>query len=142
MSGVGAWLRELVNFSGTPKASPTPRTAKAGSEARPKPQRSFRSGQSAQRIETVNLKSYTEATVIADILREEVTAIINVSNLSGTDRARLIDFMAGLKAGLLAQLSRVAEDVYLLAPAHVEVEPEGDEDPEEDDGDRLIVRPN
>ena len=141
MAGVTEWLKDLVNFSGKPKAPAAPRAASSRPEARPKPQRSFR-GQSAQRIETVNLKSYAEAMVIAEILREDVTAVINVSNLSGTDRARLIDFMAGLKAGLLAQSSRVAEDVYLLAPAHVEIEPEDEDVADEDDGDRLIVKPN
>jgi len=141
MAGVTEWLKDLVNFSGKPKAPTAPRAASSRPEARPKPQRSFR-GQSAQRIETVNLKSYAEAMVIAEILREDVTAVINVSNLSGTDRARLIDFMAGLKAGLLAQSSRVAEDVYLLAPAHVEIEPEDEDVADEDDGDRLIVKPN
>ncbi|NBQ92412.1 MAG: DUF552 domain-containing protein [Micrococcales bacterium] len=141
MSGVTDWLKDLVNFSGKPNAPATPRTSSSRAEARPKPQRSFR-GQSTQRIETVNLTSYADAMVIADILREGVTAVINVSNLSGTDRARLIDFMAGLKAGLLAQSSRVAEDVYLLAPEHVEIEPEDEDIADEDDGDRLIVKPN
>jgi FtsZ-interacting cell division protein YlmF len=48
--------------------------------------------------------------------------------------------MAGLKAGLLAQSSRVAEDVYLLAPEHVDMESD-EEEADEDDGDRLIIRP-
>jgi len=142
MSGVTSWLKELVNFSNSPKPVQQARPTKERAESRPRPQRVFRSGQTTQRIETVNLKSYSEAMVIADILREDVTVVINVTNLSGTDRARLIDFMAGLKAGLLAQSNRVAEDVYLLAPGHVELEPQGEDDVEEDDGDRLIVRPN
>jgi cell division inhibitor SepF len=78
---------------------------------------------------------------IADILRENITVIVNVSQLSSTDRARLLDFMAGLKAGLLAHSSRAAEDVYLLAPEHVEVEAQEDQSDDDDDDDRLIIRP-
>ena len=49
--------------------------------------------------------------------------------------------MAGLKAGLLAHSSRAAEDVYLLAPEHVEVEAQEDQSDDDDDDDRLIIRP-
>jgi cell division inhibitor SepF len=86
------------------------------------------------------MSSYGDAMQIADILRENITVIVNVQSLSSTDRARLLDFMAGLKAGLMAQSSRVAEDVYLLAPEHVDMESD-EEEADDDDGDRLIIRP-
>lgn len=86
------------------------------------------------------MSSYSDAMQIADILRENITVVVNVQQLSSTDRARLLDFMAGLKAGLLAQSNRVAEDVYLLAPEDVQVEAAEEQDDEED-GDRLIIRP-
>jgi cell division inhibitor SepF len=141
MSGIVDWLKQVLMISSSPKAAPAPRTTGGRTEARVKPQRQVRSGNPTQRIETVNMRSYNDATVIADILRENTTAIINVTQLSSTERARLIDFMAGLKAGLQANSSRVSEDVYLLAPYSMSIEADEDETTEDDD-DRLIIRPN
>jgi FtsZ-interacting cell division protein YlmF len=141
MSGIVDWLKQVLMISSSPKAAPVQRASSSRGEARGKPVRQVRGGNSAQRIETVNMRSYNDATVIADILRENTTAIINVTQLSSTERARLIDFMAGLKAGLQANSSRVSEDVYLLAPYAMSIDADEDE-PTEDDDDRLIIRPN
>lgn len=141
MSGAIDWLKKLFMISSSPSAAPAPRASAARSETRVKPQRISRGGNGAQRIETVNLRAYSEALVIADILRDGTTAIINVSQMSTTDRSRLIDFMTGLKAGLGANSSRVSEDVYLLAPYSMSIDADEDEVVEEDD-DRLIIRPN
>jgi FtsZ-interacting cell division protein YlmF len=140
MSGIIDWLKKLFMISSSPKAAPAPRATASRSEARVKPQRVSRGG-GAQRIETVNLRSYSEALVIADILRDNTTAIINVSQMSTTDRSRLVDFMHGLKAGLEANSSRVSEDVYLLAPYSMSIDVD-EEEVTEDDDDRLIIRPN
>lgn len=142
MSGIVDWLKQVFMISSSPKSAPPVRTSAPRSEARVKPQRTSRGNNNGtQRIETVNLRSYAEAMVIADILRDNTTAIINVSQMSSTDRARLIDFMLGLKAGLEANSSRVSEDVYLLAPFSMSIDSDEDELHEGDD-DRLIIRPN
>lgn len=141
MAGAIDWLKEVLDIGGAPKqpkAAATPRNSAPRAE-RARPPRQSRNN-SYQRIETVNMRSYSEAMIIADILRDGTTAIINVSGLSSTDRARLVDFMAGLKAGLLAESQRVSEDVYLLAPNGVEIDAD-DEEGMEDDGDRLVIRP-
>jgi len=142
MSSAFDWLKELVGIgpkSPRPAAQTKPGAAR---QDRVRVQRPIRSNSGAQRIETITMTSYNDAMAIAEVLRSNVTAIINVSNLSSTDRARLIDFMAGLKAGLLANSSRVAEDVYLLAPEHVDIDSELNEDEsDDDDGDRLVIRP-
>ncbi|MBU6143837.1 MAG: cell division protein SepF [Acidobacteria bacterium] len=143
MSGAIDWLKELFGLSGKgPKPAAQPKASSSGRTERVKVQRPSRSNQGVHRIETVTMTSYSDALQIADILRENITAVVNVKQLSSTDRARLIDFMMGLKAGLLAQSQRVAEDVYLLAPENVEVEPGAEDDEDDvDDGDRLIIRP-
>jgi cell division inhibitor SepF len=66
--------------------------------------------------------------------------IVNVHQLSDGETRRLVDFMAGLKAGLQGESKRVAETVYLLAPYGVDIDPDAD-DVLEAEGDRLIVRP-
>ncbi|MFM8927130.1 MAG: cell division protein SepF [Rhodoluna sp.] len=141
MAGAVDWIKELIGF--TPRG-PKPVSQPRSSSVRPdraRVQRPARGNYGAQRIDTIVMDSYNDAIKIADVLRENVTAIINVQNLSSTDRARLIDFLSGLKAGLNAQSSRVSEDVYLLAPEHVEIEPEEESVEDDDDGDRLIIRP-
>ena len=141
MAGAVDWIKELVGVA--PKG-PKPVSQSRPASSRPeraRVQRPARGGYGAQRIETIVMSSYNDAIQIADVLRDNVTAIINVQNLSSTDRARLIDFLSGLKAGLNAQSSRVSEDVYLLAPEHVEIDPEEDSVEDDDDGDRLIIRP-
>lgn len=108
--------------------------------ARVKAPRPSRRGNEVSSIETVTPNSYAEAGVIAEILREGVPVIVNVHNLSDTDTRRLVDFMAGLKAGLMGESKRVAETVYLLAPNGVDIDADAD-DVLEAEGDRLIVRP-
>lgn len=140
MAGAMDWLKEVFAVSAkSPKPAAPSKQTSSGRGERVRIQRPNRNS-GAHQIETVTMTSYSDAMQIADILRDNVTAIVNVGQLSSTDRARLIDFMAGLKAGLLAQSSRVSEDVYLLAPEHVVMDAEEDE-ADEDDGDRLIIRP-
>jgi len=141
MAGAMDWLKEVFSVSAkAPKQAPQQKSGSA--QSRPERVRIQRPNRNsgAHRIETVMMSSYGDAMQIADILRENITVIVNVQSLSSTDRARLLDFMAGLKAGLMAQSSRVAEDVYLLAPEHVDMESD-EEEADEDDGDRLIIRP-
>jgi FtsZ-interacting cell division protein YlmF len=141
MAGAIDWLKDVFAVSAKgPKPTGTTKPVAAGKPDRVRIQRPNRNS-GAHRIETLMLSSYSDAMQIADILRENITVIVNVSQLSSTDRARLLDFMAGLKAGLLAQSSRAAEDVYLLAPEHVEVEAQEDHSDDDDGDDRLIIRP-
>lgn len=134
------FLKDVFTISPkTSKPAATVKTSAARTENRVRPQRS-RNQNVETRIETVNITSYNQALEIAEILRSDVTVIINVAQLSTTERSRLVDFMAGLKAGLLAESKRVSEDVYLLAPDGMEIEADA-EDHLDDGGDRLIVRP-
>jgi cell division inhibitor SepF len=78
--------------------------------------------------------------LIAEVLRDGIPVVVNVQNLTDTDIRRLVDFMAGLKAGLLATSKRVAEQVYLIAPYGVDVDGDSD-DVLEAESDKLIIRP-
>jgi cell division inhibitor SepF len=102
--------------------------------------RPSRRGNEVSSIETLTPSSYAEAGQIAEVLREGVPVIVNVQNLTDSDTRRLVDFMAGLKAGLLGESKRVAETVYLLAPEGVDIDSDSD-DVLEAEGDRLIIRP-
>lgn len=119
-----------------PPAADTRRSAPARTRA-PRPSRR---GNEISSIETITPNSYAEAGDIAAVLREGVPVIVNVQNLTDVDTRRLVDFMAGLKAGLLGESKRVAETVYLLAPEGVDIDSDSD-DVLEAEGDRLIIRP-
>jgi cell division inhibitor SepF len=93
-----------------------------------------------QQIDTQNPKSYAEAGQIADVLRDGISVIVNCESMTDSDKRRLVDFMAGLKAGLQAESKRVSDFVYLLAPYGVEIEGDADEVLEAE-GDRNIIRP-
>ena len=110
------------------------------SSSRARAPRPSRRGNEVSAIETVTPQAYAEAGLIAELLREGVPVIVNVHLLSDAETRRLVDFMAGLKAGLMGESKRVAETVYLLAPNGVDIDPDAD-DVLEAEGDRLIVRP-
>jgi cell division inhibitor SepF len=114
--------------------------ARNTSSARVRSPRASRRNNEVSSIETVTPNSYSDAGLIAEILRDGTPVIVNVHNLSDTDTRRLVDFMAGLKAGLMGESKRVSESVYLLAPYGVEIDADAD-DVLEAEGDRLIVRP-
>jgi cell division inhibitor SepF len=137
MSGV---LGSLKRFLMPPAEGSPVSTVSRTSNSRARAPRLSRQGNEVSSIETVTPQAYSEAGQIADLLREGVPVIVNVSLLSDAETRRLVDFMAGLKAGLMGESKRVAETVYLLAPNGVEIDPDAD-DVLEAEGDRLIVRP-
>jgi cell division inhibitor SepF len=137
MSGFTALKNFLMPSGERPPVSSETRGASA---PRPKAPRASRRGNEVASIETVTPNSYSEAGLIAELLREGTPVIVNVHQLSDGETRRLVDFMAGLKAGLQGESKRVAETVYLLAPYGVDIDPDAD-DVLEAEGDRLIVRP-
>lgn len=138
MAGFTEGLKNFL-MPGSDRA-PAPSENRSASAGRVRAPRPSRRGNEVSSIETVTPTSYNQAGEIAEILREGTPVIVNVHNLSDTDTRRLVDFMAGLKAGLMGESKRVAETVYLLAPYGVEIDADAD-DVLEAEGDRLIVRP-
>jgi cell division inhibitor SepF len=137
---MSSFTNSLKNFL-MPSAEKAPASSESrGSAPRAKAPRPSRRGNEVASIETVTPTSYSEAGLIAELLREGTPVIVNVHLLSDGETRRLVDFMAGLKAGLLGESKRVAETVYLLAPYGVDIDPDAD-DVLEAEGDRLIVRP-
>ena len=50
--------------------------------------------------------------------------IMNLTDMDDADAKRLVDFAAGLVFGLRGSIERVTSKVFLLSPAHVEVNAE------------------
>lgn len=76
------------------------------------------------RITTIHPRTYNEAKTIGESFREGTPVIMNLSDMADDDAKRLVDFAAGLVFGLSGTIERVTSKVFLLSPAHVEVESE------------------
>lgn len=72
-------------------------------------------------ILTVHPRQYKDAQAIAEAFRDGIPVIINLSQMNDGDARRLIDFASGLSQGLLGNIERVTNKVFLLSPAHVVV---------------------
>ena len=68
--------------------------------------------------------SFNEAQSVADTFKANVPVIVNLQNVDRDLSRRIIDFASGLCYGLGGQMERVANHVYLLTPANVEVSAE------------------
>ncbi len=80
----------------------------------------------AQRSPTViTPESFNEAKQIGDHFKSRQPVIINLQNLAPDLGHRLVDFAAGLIYALDGQMEKVANNVFLLKPANIEV---GDDD--------------
>ncbi|HKJ11943.1 MAG TPA: cell division protein SepF [Ornithinimicrobium sp.] len=74
------------------------------------------------RITTIHPRTYNEAKTIGESFRVGTPVIMNLSEMEDGDAKRLVDFAAGLAFGLHGSIERVTSKVFLLSPAHVEVE--------------------
>lgn len=82
-------------------------------------------GHELNRIVTVHPTSYSEARSIGEAFREGIPVIMNLTDLGEPDAKRMVDFAAGLVFGLFGTIERVTNRVFLLSPATVDVETEG-----------------
>ncbi len=69
-------------------------------------------------------KRFNEAREVADRFKEGTAVIMNLQSTEDTIARRLVDFASGLVYGLDGKIEMVANRVYLLSPANVEVSAE------------------
>ncbi|HSJ50436.1 MAG TPA: cell division protein SepF [Actinomycetota bacterium] len=69
-------------------------------------------------------RRFNEARDIADRFKEGVPVIMNLQSTDDTIARRLVDFASGLVYGLDGKIEMVANRVYLLTPADVDVSAE------------------
>ena len=69
-------------------------------------------------------KRFNEARDLGDKFRDGVPVIMNLQGTDDTIARRLVDFASGLVFGLGGKIETVANRVYLLTPANVEVSAE------------------
>jgi cell division inhibitor SepF len=105
-----AALREPIR-SVAPAPPPVP-------EQRDRP---IRGAAALSRITTLQPRSYNEARTIGERYRDGVPVIMNLTELDDAAAKRLVDFAAGLAFALRGSIDKVANRVFLLTPADVEV---------------------
>ena len=76
------------------------------------------------RVHVVEPKSFNDAEQIGSKFKSDTPVIVNLQNIDRDLAKRLIDFVSGLTYGLDGGIQRVAEMVFLLTPANVEVSAE------------------
>lgn len=67
---------------------------------------------------------FNDAQEIGDIFRGQRAVVVNLQEANRELSRRLIDFASGLCYGLQGQMEKIADRVYLLIPAGVELSPE------------------
>jgi cell division inhibitor SepF len=84
--------------------------------------RSMSTGASA--IHKSEPKRFNEAREVADRFKDGTAVIMNLQSTEDSIARRLVDFASGLVYGLDGKIELVANRVYLLSPADVEVSAE------------------
>jgi cell division inhibitor SepF len=69
-------------------------------------------------------RRFNEARDVADRFRDGTAVIMNLQSTEDSIARRLVDFASGLVYGLEGKIELVANRVYLLTPANVEVSAE------------------
>ncbi len=76
------------------------------------------------RIHIVEPKSFGEVQTIADKFKQGTPVVMNLTGTKAELSKRLLDFASGLTYGLDGGMQKVADRVFLLTPANVDVSAE------------------
>src|SRR5215204_3046494 len=81
-------------------------------------------GRSDVRVHLVIPKSFNDAQQVADKFKDSIPVVLNLQGVDTDLSKRLIDFASGLTYALDGGMQRIADKVFLLTPANVEVSAE------------------
>lgn len=77
-------------------------------------------------------KSHTEATKIADKLKEGCIVLLDISNLSKEKALRLVDFLAGVAYVLGGEMIKTNKNTIVVSPAGVDISGFASDEPAEE----------
>jgi cell division inhibitor SepF len=78
----------------------------------------------AGKVHIIEPTGFNDAEEIGDKFKADIPVIVNLQAMEVDTARRLIDFAAGLTFGLDGRIQPVADKVFLLTPANVEVSAE------------------
>jgi cell division inhibitor SepF len=114
----GASGREFDDWT-DPQPAPTRSASSRRAELAPVPPQN-----AAVRVHLVVPRSFNDAQTIADRFKAYTPVILNLQGVDSELSKRLIDFASGLTYALDGGMQRIADKVFLLTPANVEVSAE------------------
>jgi cell division inhibitor SepF len=78
-------------------------------------------GSSGRQVLVLTPRSFHDARTVIEAVRDNRTVLVNSAWLEDSPGQRLIDFVCGGIAAICGQVHRIAEEVFLFAPASVRV---------------------
>jgi cell division inhibitor SepF len=107
-----------------PEPEPAGRTSALRQRRRPELAPVPAQPSAAVRVHLVVPRSFNDAQTIADRFKDYTPVILNLQGVDSELSKRLIDFASGLTYALDGGMQRIADKVFLLTPANVEVSAE------------------
>jgi len=107
-----------------PEPSPGARTSTLRPRRRPELAPVPASPNPSVKVHLVVPRSFNDAQTIADRFKDYTPVILNLQSVDSELSKRLIDFASGLTYALDGGMQRIADKVFLLTPANVEVSAE------------------
>ena len=107
-----------------PEPTPGARTATFRSRQRPELAPVPVQPNPSVKVHLVVPRSFNDAQTIADRFKDYTPVILNLQSVDAELSKRLIDFASGLTYALEGGMQRIADKVFLLTPANVEVSAE------------------
>jgi cell division inhibitor SepF len=115
--------RRQNQFDDWTDPEPAPSRAASSRQRRPELQ-PVPAQTSSVRVHLVVPRSFNDAQTIADRFKDYTPVILNLQGIDSELSKRLIDFASGLTYALDGGMQRIADKVFLLTPANVEVSAE------------------
>jgi cell division inhibitor SepF len=116
--------RRQNQFDDWTDPEPAPSRASSSRSRRPELQPVPTQSNASVRVHLVVPRSFNDAQTIADRFKEYTPVILNLQGVDSELSKRLIDFASGLTYALDGGMQRIADKVFLLTPANVEVSAE------------------
>lgn len=110
-----------MNEKSTEKAAPAQEPKTVKKEAAP---------QGTLQMKLIRPKKLSEATEIADCLKEGQTVVLNLDEMADTAARRILDYIAGVIYIINGTMERPADRTFLLTPAGVRIAKDESEDKE------------
>src|SRR4029450_9297365 len=116
--------RRQNQFDDWTDPEPAPSRASSSGSRRPGLQPVPTQSNASVRVHLVVPRSFNDAQTIADRFKDYTPVILNLQGVDSELSKRLIDFASGLTYALDGGMQRIADKVFLLTPANVEVSAE------------------
>ena len=99
---------------------------------------SSRRPSATQQIVLLEPSTFGEAREVAEALKMKKPIIVNVRKTDKELARRIVDFLSGIAYAIDGNMTRIADGIYIFAPASVEVVSQGDQPDYRKDQDSLF----